>query len=254
MLINLDADYMHRRLHSISERRTSSKPLHSAPKSNPRGCGRNSPQRPALLVDAHPRIPQRPFLDDLPAFLKLCIFHRSAGSRSRLSRLRRAVEELLAGIEPVAFAGPREYRGSQQHERDRSGAQHSEKHQPSRCRASSAPAPSAISLASAISRRIGAMPQLVVAMMLLIGTNFKPPSIVLTTSSAVSTVSLATSITPACTTLPLSSASNSSGTFELRHSIATCWIELLSMAGKISSYCRHWLPSVCFQSVLALMP
>ena len=43
---------------------------------------------------------------------------------------------------------------------------------PSRCRASFAPAPSAISLASAISRRIGAMPQLVVATMLLFGTNF----------------------------------------------------------------------------------
>src|SRR5436305_1243370 len=78
--------------------------------------------------------------------------------------------------------------------------------------------------------------------------------IVPATSSAVSTASLATSITPACTILPLSRASNSSGTFELRHSIATCWIELESMAGKISSYCRHSLPSVCFQSVLALMP
>src|SRR5207253_2199688 len=93
-------------------------------------------------------------------------------------------------------------------------------------RASFAPAPSAISLASAISRRIGAMPQLVVATMLLFGTNFETASITLTTSSAVSTVSLATSITPACTTLPLSRESSSSGTFELRHSIATCWIGL----------------------------
>ena len=98
------------------------------------------------------------------------------------------------------------------------------------------------------------MPQLVVATMLLFGTNFDTASITLTTSSAVSTVSLATSITPACTILPLSSASRSSGTFELRHSIATCWIGLLAIAGKISSYCRHSLPSVSFQSVLALMP
>src|SRR4029077_607350 len=68
---------------------------------------------------------------------------------------------------------------------------------PSFCRASFAPAPSAINFASAISRRIGAMPQLVVAMMLLFGTNLATASITFTTSSAVSTVSLATSITPA---------------------------------------------------------
>src|SRR6266480_444997 len=125
---------------------------------------------------------------------------------------------------------------------------------PNLCLASFAPAPSAISLASAMSRRIGAIPQLVVATMLLFGTNFETASITLTTSSAVSTVSLATSITPAWTILPGSSASRSSGTFELRHSIATCWIGLFAIAGKISSYCRHSLPSVCFQSVLALMP
>src|SRR5258708_7538243 len=68
---------------------------------------------------------------------------------------------------------------------------------PIRCRASFAPAPSAISLASAMARCIGAMPQLVVATMLLVGTNFETSSITLATSSAVSTVSLATSITPA---------------------------------------------------------
>ena len=49
-------------------------------------------------------------------------------------------------------------------------------------------------------------------------------------------------------------AFKSSGTFELRHSMATCWIGLLAIAGKISSYCRHSAPSVSFQSVLALMP
>src|SRR5580698_2925804 len=125
---------------------------------------------------------------------------------------------------------------------------------PNLCRASFAPAPSAISLASAMSRCIGAMPQLVVATMLLFGTNFDTASITAATSSAVSTVSLATSITPACTTLPVSKPNRSSGTRELRHSIATCWIGLAAIAGKIFSYCRHSLPSVCFQSVLALMP
>src|SRR6266852_942114 len=97
---------------------------------------------------------------------------------------------------------------------------------PNLSRASLAPAPSAFNLASAMSRCIGAMPQLVVATMLLFGTNFETSSITLATSSAVSTVSLATSITPACTTLPVSRPSSSSGTRELRHSIATCWIEL----------------------------
>jgi len=29
-----------------------------------------------------------------------------------------------------------------------------------------------------------------------------------------------------------------------RHSIATCWIGILAIAGKISSYCRHSLTSV----------
>ena len=42
---------------------------------------------------------------------------------------------------------------------------------PNLCLASFAPAPSAISFASAISRRIGAMPQLVVGTMLLAGKN-----------------------------------------------------------------------------------
>ena len=62
--------------------------------------------------------------------------------------------------------------------------------QPNFCLASFAPAPNAASFASAISRRIGAMPQFVVATMLLTGTNFDTASITVTTSSAVSTVSL----------------------------------------------------------------
>src|SRR6266566_6590662 len=208
-------------------------------------------QRPAVFVDAHPGIAQGPFANDLLAALKFRIIRLGARGQ-RLSRMR---DQRLARTEHGALVGSRRQRDRGQRRRhDRNGAQRRDRHQPSRCRASLAPAPSAISLASAISRRIGAMPQLVVAMMLLFGTNFETASITLTTSSAVSTVSLATSITPACTTLPLSSASSSSGTLELRHSIATCWIALRSIAGKISSYYRHWLPSVSFQSVLALMP
>ena len=61
-------------------------------------------------------------------------------------------------------------------------------------------------------------------------------------------------MTPISTSLPFSSPSRSIGTRELRHSTETCWIELASIAGKICSYCRHSAPSVCFQSVLALMP
>ena len=110
------------------------------------------------------------------------------------------------------------------------------------------------SLASAISRRIGAIPQLVVAMMSLRGTNFD--TVVDHLADLLGGLDrVAGDVDHAgLTILPLSSASRSSGTFELRHSIATCWIELLAIAGKISSYCRHSLPSVCFQSVLALMP
>src|SRR5216683_234438 len=208
-------------------------------------------QRPAVFVDAHPRIPQRPFANDLPAALQLGFIRLGA----RGLRLSRAVDQRLAGVELRAFVGAGRRRGcGQQSDHDRDGALRRDHHHPNVCRASFAPAPSAINLASAISRRIGAMPQLVVATMLLFGTNFETASITLTTSSAVSTSSLATSITPACTILPLSSASSSSGTLELRHSIATCWIVLLLIAGKMSSYCRHWLPSVSFQSVLALMP
>ena len=106
-----------------------------------------------------------------------------------------------------------------------------------------------------MSRRIGAMPQLVRRDDVAQRHEFRHRLDHLRRHPRrVSTVSLATSITPAWTTLPGSSASRSSGTFELRHSIATCWIGLLAIAGKISSYCRHSLPSVCFQSVLALMP
>src|SRR6478735_4144960 len=208
--------------------------------------------RLAVLVDAHAGVAERPFLDDLPAFLQLGI---RRGLRARRLRLRRARDHGLAGVELVALARPGLCCGCQQRKRDRRDRADSE-HQPhaSFCLASLAPAPSAISLASAISRRIGAMPQLVVATILAFGTNLATSSITFTTFSAVSTSSLATSMTPACTTLFGSAASNSSGTLELRHSIATCLIELLSITGNVSSYCRHSPPSVFFQSVLALMP
>src|SRR5207237_4180354 len=130
----------------------------------------------------------------------------------------------------VARIGPRRQDRNKQRDDNKQTRQ---PHQPNRCRASLAPAPSAISLASAISRRIGAMPQLVVAMMSLLATNFETASITLQTSSAVSTVSLATSITPAWIFLPLSRASSLIGTFEFRHSIAACWIEPLAIAGQL---------------------
>jgi len=56
--------------------------------------------------------------------------------------------------------------------------------------------PSACILAAAISRRIGAMPQLVLAMMRSLGMCLTAVSMVAATSSGVSTVSLATSMTP----------------------------------------------------------
>src|SRR6185312_12073262 len=202
--------------------------------------------RLAVLVDAHAGIAQGPFLDDLPAFLQIGRFRWSARRRCGPSVL----DYRLAGVESVTFAR----HGVRGAGKQRGGHQRNQQPHASRCRASLAPAPRAISLASAISRRIGAMPQLVVATILAFGTNLATSSITLTTSSAVSTVSLATSITPACTTLFGSRPSNSSGTCELRHSIATCWIVLLSIEGNVSSYCRHSPPSVCFQSVLALMP
>ena len=120
---------------------------------------------------------QRPLLDDLPAFCERRIVLRRAG----LLRLR---DHCPAGVELVALTGVCRTT-HRQHERSR--LQRNAQHHPSRCRASFAPAPSAASLASAISRRIGAMPQLVVATMLLFGTNFATASIVATTSSAVST-------------------------------------------------------------------
>ncbi|MOA55802.1 hypothetical protein D3C78_1796560 [compost metagenome] len=77
---------------------------------------------------------------------------------------------------------------------------------------------------------------------------------VVATSSGVSTTLDATSMAPTITFLPRTSSIRSIGTCELWHSS-----EMISMLdvcsfGNDSSYWRHSEPSVCFQSVLALMP
>ena len=105
-----------------------------------------------------------------------------------------------------------------------------------------------------MSRRIGAMPQLVQATMRSFGTNFITSPITCATCSGVSTSSVATSMTPTSTSLPSSSDSSFSGTRELMHSSETWSMRLLASAGKIFSYCRHSPPSEFFQSILALMP
>jgi hypothetical protein len=74
------------------------------------------------------------------------------------------------------------------------------------------------------------------------------------TSSGVSMVSLATSITPTITSLPFSSAIRSAGTCEWMHSRLTWSMRLAASAGKTFSYWRHSWPSVFFQSTLAWMP
>src|SRR5262249_25738876 len=91
----------------------------------------------------------------------------------------------------------------------------------SRWRASAAPFTSAASLASAMSRRIGAMPQLVPATMRSFGTYLSASPRVAATSSGVSMASLATSIAPTSTSLPASSPNKLNGTRELRHSTET---------------------------------
>ena len=106
----------------------------------------------------------------------------------------------------------------------------------------------------AISRRIGAMPQLVQARIFSFATYFIASAMVAATSSGVSTLSVATSITPISTSLPSSSLSSLMGTFELRHSIDTWSMRLSARAGNIASYCRHSPPSPAFQSILALIP
>src|SRR5262249_56330025 len=92
---------------------------------------------------------------------------------------------------------------------------------PSFSRASFAPAPSAASLAIAMSRRIGAMPQLVHGLILSFATYFAASAITAATCAGVSTVSVATSIAPISTSLPSSSLSRFIGTLELRHSSET---------------------------------
>ena len=74
------------------------------------------------------------------------------------------------------------------------------------------------------------------------------------TSSGVSTTSLATSITPTITSLPVSSAISSGGTWLWMHSRLTWSMRLAASAGNTVSYWRHWSPSVFFQAMLASMP
>ena len=73
---------------------------------------------------------------------------------------------------------------------------------------------------------MGAMPQLVHRSMRSLGTYLMAASTTASTSSGVSTVSLATSMAPTSTSLPFSRPSSDSGTLELRHSTDT-WLMLL---------------------------
>src|SRR5581483_4948386 len=120
--------------------------------------------------------------------------------------------------------------------------------------ASAVPCARARSLAVAISRSMGAMPQFVQGKKRFAGTYFSALRMVPATSCGVSTLSVATSITPTSTSLPLRSPRSSTGTFEWMHSSETWSIFERASAGKISSYCRHSAPSVPFQSRFALMP
>ena len=88
-------------------------------------------------------------------------------------------------------------------------------------RASAAPRPSASSFIAAISRRIGAIPQFVQAMIFCAGTYCAALAITAAISSGVSMVSVATSMTPISTSLPSSSLSTLIGTCELMHSSDT---------------------------------
>src|SRR5512145_42998 len=125
---------------------------------------------------------------------------------------------------------------------------------PYRFRARAAPAASASSFQRAISRSIGAMPQLVHGKRCLAGTYLSALPITSQTSCGVSTFSLATSITPRSTSLPFSRRRSSTGTLEWMHSSETWSILLFASAGKISSYWRQDSPRVFFQSRFALMP
>jgi hypothetical protein len=74
------------------------------------------------------------------------------------------------------------------------------------------------------------------------------------TSSGVSTLSLATSTAPTSTSLSPSRLISDIGTREPAHSSETPPMRLRASRGNVSSYWRHSLPRVFFQSVFALMP
>ena len=61
-------------------------------------------------------------------------------------------------------------------------------------------------------------------------------------------------MTPTITSLPSSRRISSGGTCEWMHSSETWSMRLFASAGNTCSYWRHSSPSVCFQSMLALMP
>ena len=74
------------------------------------------------------------------------------------------------------------------------------------------------------------------------------------TCSGVSIWSVATSTAPTSTSLSPSRPMSAIGTREPAHSSDTPPMRLRASTGKVRSYWRHSPPSVCFQSVLALMP
>ena len=65
-----------------------------------------SPQRAALLIDAHPGLAQRPVADDLAATGKRRIV-RLGDARTRRSGLCRAINHGLTGDELAAAVGAR---------------------------------------------------------------------------------------------------------------------------------------------------
>jgi hypothetical protein len=69
-----------------------------------------SAQRPAVLVDGHPRIAQRPFTDDLLAPPQFRVVLPGACCTRILRRWRRATDQGLTGIELGAIIGARRQR------------------------------------------------------------------------------------------------------------------------------------------------
>ena len=98
------------------------------------------------------------------------------------------------------------------------------------------------------------MPQFVLGQSRSASTKARARRRVSATSSGVSTRGSATSIAPSITFLPRSSSTSSIGTCEPRLSRETVSITESRSSGKVSSYWRHCVPRLAFQSLLALMP